>query len=248
MRILILGGTADAASLSQSLAERPATGVILSLAGRTRAPSPVPVPTRSGGFGGAEGLRDWLLHTRIDAVIDATHPFAAMISQNAAMACAACDLPLLAFRRAPWTRVAGDRWIDVASMVEAAAALGSQPRRVFLTIGRQELAAFATAPQHVYLVRTIEPIGDALPVPQVTALQARGPFDEAADSALLRDHGIDMLVSKNSGGIATYGKIAAARALSLPVVMVSRPDKPDGPFTESLDDALAWVEAHRPAP
>ena len=131
-------------------------------------------------------------------------------------------------------------------MADAAAALGSESRRVFLTIGRLELAAFASFPQHVYLVRTIEPIDGALPVPNVVALRARGPFDEDAEVALMRQHRIEMVVSKNSGGPATYGKIAAARRLGLPVILVSRPESPNGMSVTTIDKALAWIETHRP--
>ncbi len=118
---------------------------------------------------------------RVEAVIDATHPFAAMIARNAVAACAQRGVPLLALRRPPWRATSGDRWTEVAAMPEAAAALGPAPRRVFLTVGRLELPAFAAAPQHHYIVRTIEPIGDALPVPGVIAIQERGPFGEAEE-------------------------------------------------------------------
>ena len=133
-------------------------------------------------------------------------------------------------------------------MNEAAASLGETSRRVFLTIGRQEVAVFAAAPQHRYLVRSIEPIDGALPVPHVTFMLARGPFDEEAELALLRQHEVEIVVAKNSGGPATYGKIAAARRLGIPVVMVSRPEAPDGPSVTNVDEALAWVGAHRPPP
>jgi precorrin-6A/cobalt-precorrin-6A reductase len=248
MRVLILGGTSEAANLAGQLAGDPAIAAVLSLAGRTGEPKPAPVPTRIGGFGGAAGLTRYLAEKRIDAVVDATHPFADTISRSAAEACRAAGVALLAIRRPPWHAGPGDRWIDVASMLDAAAALGDTPRRVFLTVGRLELAAFATAPQHHYLVRTIEPIGDALPVPSVTALQARGPFNEAEELGLLRAHAIDVVVTKNSGGSATYGKIAAARTLALPVVIVARPDKPDVEAVEDADAAFAWLSSHAPSP
>ncbi|KAB0265364.1 cobalt-precorrin-6A reductase [Microvirga brassicacearum] len=248
MRILILGGTADAAALAERLANDGGTDVMLSLAGRTQHPKAAPVPMRVGGFGGVAGLTTWLSENRTDCVFDATHPFAAVISRNAAQACGALGIPLLALRRPPWRRQAGDAWIEAATMADVVAALGDAPRRVFLTIGRLELAAFASAPQHHYLVRTIEPIDDALPVPHVTTLQARGPFDEDAEAALMREHGIEILVSKNSGGAATYGKIIAARRLAIPVVLVSRPAAPEVPSTDSIEAALSWIGAHRQAP
>ena len=128
-------------------------------------------------------------------------------------------------------------------MAEAVHALGEAPRRVFLTVGRLELAFFATAPQHSYLVRTIEPIGNALPVPNVIAIRDRAPFDEAAERALMERERVDVVVTKNSGGAATYLKIAAARALGLPVIVVARPDKPHGvEEVASAEAALDWLE------
>jgi precorrin-6A/cobalt-precorrin-6A reductase len=243
MRILVLGGTVEASALAAALAGRPEIDAVLSLAGRTGDPRPQPIPTRTGGFGGREGLVQHLTRAGFDAVIDATHPFAARISCNAAEACAELGLPLIALRRPPWTPRAGDRWTEVASMDRAVAALGDEPRRVFLTVGRQELGAFARAPWHRYVARTIEPIGDALPAPGVVAIAGRGPFDEAAERALIECERIEILVTKNSGGAATYPKIAAARALRLPVVIVARPEPPAGvEAMETVAQALGWLE------
>jgi precorrin-6A/cobalt-precorrin-6A reductase len=242
-RILILGGTGEGSALARALAGRPELSVVLSLAGRTAAPKVEPVPTRIGGFGGAEGLARFLQGEAITHLIDATHPFAAVISGNAARAAARAGVPLLAIRRPAWTRAPGDLWTEVAGMAEAVAALGPEPRRVFLTIGRQEAAAFAAAPQHAYLVRTVEPLGDALPVPHLTTIESKGPFTAEAEAALMREAGIEVLVSKNSGGAATYGKIAATRALAIPVVMVRRPDKPDVPNVPDAAGALRWLDA-----
>ncbi len=212
--------------------------VTLSLAGRTAAPKPEAVPTRIGGFGGPEGLARYLTENGVDRLVDATHPFAARISRNAAEAAAMAGVPLLAIRRPPWERQAADAWREVGSVPEAVAALGEAPLRAFLTVGRQELAAFAAAPQHDYVVRAIEPVADVLRVPHLTAITARGPFDASAEAAFLRGSAIDVLVSKNSGGEATYGKIAAARDLGIPVVMVRRPDKPDVPAVADPEAAL----------
>jgi precorrin-6A/cobalt-precorrin-6A reductase len=244
MRILILGGTAEASALSEKLAGRPGLDVTLSLAGRTANPRPSPVATRIGGFGGAEGLRGWLDEHGTDLVVDATHPFAAVISRNANTACEAIPLPLLALRRSPWIRQAGDRWTSVSTMAQAAEALGSAPRRVFVTVGRQELAAFNIHPQHTYVVRSIEPAGHDFTAPHVTALRARGPFDEDGDLSLMVEHGIEILVTKNSGGTATYAKITAARSLGLPVIMVSQPAKPYGQRVETVGEALDWIEEY----
>lgn len=247
MRVLILGGTGEASTLARTLAGRPDLAVTLSLAGRTAEPKAEPVPMRVGGFGGAEGLFRYLVAEGIDRVIDATHPFAASISANAARASARAGLPLLAIRRPAWTRGSGDLWAEVDSIDAAVIALGPDPKTVFLTIGRQEAGAFAAAPQHAYLARTIEPLGDALPVPRLTVLQARGPFDAQAEAALMRAAGIEIVVSKNAGGGATYGKIAAARALAIPVVMVRRPEKPEVPSVPDAAGALRWLAHAAPA-
>ncbi|WP_192215999.1 cobalt-precorrin-6A reductase [Methylobacterium bullatum] len=241
MRVLILGGTTEASALVKGL--DPRIDATLSLAGRTSAPKREPVRTRIGGFGGAEGLAAWIAENRIDAVIDATHPFAARIGRNAALACERTGVALLAIRRPAWERRQGDRWTEVETMSEAVLALGETPRRVFLTIGRLEVGAFATAPQHDYIVRAIEPIGDALPVPRLTEIAARGPFGEAAEMTFLAERRIDILVTKNSGGPATYGKIAATRALGLPVVIGRPPQKPAVESVPDAEGALAWLRA-----
>jgi precorrin-6A/cobalt-precorrin-6A reductase len=243
MRILILGGTTEASALAGLVAGHRGFSPVLSMAGRTSDPRPLPIPTRIGGFGGVDGLARYLADQRIEAVVDATHPFAAVMSRNAAEACARAGVPLLALRRPAWEKQAGDRWMEVSSMANAVTALGETPRRVFLTVGRLELSPFAAAPQHSYLVRTIEPIGDALPAPLVIAIRDRPPFNEAAERALMRREGIEVLVTKNSGGAATYAKIAAARALGLPVIVVSRPGKPEGVReVTTAEEAFAWLK------
>ncbi|SDM86393.1 precorrin-6A/cobalt-precorrin-6A reductase [Methylobacterium phyllostachyos] len=241
-RILILGGTGEASALARALAGRDDLSVMLSLAGRTSAPKREPVPTRIGGFGGAEGLARYLSVEQFDRLIDATHPFAARISSNAARAAAWAGIPLLAIRRPAWSPAPGDFWTEVEGVEAAVSALGPDPRRVFLTIGRQEAGAFAAAPQHAYWARTVEPLGDVLPVPHLTAIEARGPFNAEAEAALMRSAGIEIVVSKNSGGAATYGKIAAARALAIPVVMVRRPDKPAVPSVADAAGVLRWLD------
>ncbi len=241
-RILILGGTAEARQLAGVLASRNDLAVTLSLAGRTMQPLPQPVPVRVGGFGGVEGLARYLSAERVDLLIDATHPYAAAISANAAEAANIAHVPLLALRRPPWRPVAGDHWVEVETMQQAVAALGQAPRRVFLALGRKELAPFTAAPQHLYLVRSVDPVDPPLAVPQAIYLTARGPFSEAEDRALIERHRIDAIVAKNSGGEATYGKIAAARALHLPVVMLKRPALPETESVETVEDALAWLD------
>jgi precorrin-6A/cobalt-precorrin-6A reductase len=244
MKILILGGTAEARTLAGKLAETGRFDVALSLAGRTVKPLPQPVPVRSGGFGGAEGLEHYLREETIDVLIDATHPYADAISANAAHAAALTGVPLLALRRPAWEKVEGDQWIEVEGVSDAVAALGQAPRRVFLALGRNEITPFAAAPQHTYLVRSIDPVDPPLAVPHAIYLTARGPFSEANDRALLERHRIDAIVAKNSGGDATYGKIAAARSLHLPVIMLKRPALPEVESFETVEDVLAKVDHH----
>jgi precorrin-6A/cobalt-precorrin-6A reductase len=241
-RVLILGGTTEARQLAGRLAGRADLDVVLSLAGRTASPAAQPVPVRSGGFGGAAGLADYLVSRRIDAVIDATHPYAAMISANAVDAARRSGVRLLALRRPPWIAVAGDRWIDVAGVHEAVQALGQAPRRVFVALGRNEIAPFGGAPQHHYLIRSVDPVDPPLPLPQVSYVTGRGPFSEADDRALMRGHRIDTVIAKNSGGSATYGKIAAARALGIDVIMLRRPPPAAGAAVETVEDAIAWLD------
>lgn len=239
-KILILGGTTEARQLAGKLAAR--ASVTLSLAGRTESPVAQGVPVRSGGFGGADGLADHLRKEPIDLLIDATHPYAAQISANAAQAARVTGVPILALRRPGWEPVEGDRWTEVNTSGDAARALGPAPRRVFLALGRQEVAAFEAAPQHHYLVRSVDAIEPKLAVPDASYLLARGPFREAEERALLEKQRIDVVVSKNSGGEATYGKIAAARALGLEVVMIQRPVLPDVPAAESVEALTVLVD------
>lgn len=246
-RILILGGTAEARRLTEALAGRNDLAVTLSLAGRTAQPLPQAVPVRRGGFGGSDGLAAYLRDEGIEFLIDATHPYAATISANAARAATLARVPLLALRRPPWTKGAGDIWIEAASIEDAVQALGKAPRRVFLALGRKELAPFAAAPQHAYLVRSVDPVDPPLAVPHAIYLTARGPFTEKEDRALLERYAIETIVAKNSGGDATYGKIRAARALHLPVVMLKRPALPEVASVATVEDVLAWLD-HAIAP
>lgn len=241
MKILILGGTAESRALAGALAKRPDCAVTLSLAGRTAKPLQQGVPTRTGGFGGAEGLAAFLRDENIDVLIDATHPYAAQISANAARASELASVRLLALRRPAWGKAQGDQWIEVETIADAVEALGAAPRRAFLALGRKEIAPFERAPQHTYLVRSVDPVDPPLAVPHAIYLTARGPFNEADDRALLERHRIDVIVAKNSGGDASYGKIAGARALHLPVVIVKRPALPEAASVETVEDALAWL-------
>jgi precorrin-6A/cobalt-precorrin-6A reductase len=248
LHLLVLGGSSEAMALARALAGRTDVEPILSLAGRTSSPVTPPIPYRVGGFGGIDGLKEFLMAQHVDLVIDATHPFAAQMSAHAVSACGALGVPLAVFTRPAWRPGPGDNWIAVESMAEASRALGAASRRIFLTVGGLQLAAFAAAPHHHYLVRTIEPPEALASLPDHRLVLARGPFKVEDEIALMRDERIDVLVTKNSGGQATEGKLEAARALGLPVIMIERPKAGSVPTFERLDDVLAWIESHRPAP
>jgi precorrin-6A/cobalt-precorrin-6A reductase len=240
-RILILGGTTEARELAERLATRADLEIVVSLAGRTKSPAPQPVPVRRGGFGGAAGLAAYLAKERIDALVDATHPYANIISANANIAARQAGVPLIVVQRPPWRAVAEDRWIEAADVADAVRRLGERPRRVFVTLGRTELAPLATAPQHFYLIRSVDPVEPPLPLPHVSYVTDRGPFSAADDHALMGAHAIDAVIAKNSGGVASYGKIAAARALGIDVIMLRRPAPPDAPAVETVDEVIAWL-------
>lgn len=246
LKVLILGGTTEASTLARKIAGDPRLAPVLSLAGRTTNPQPQPIPTRTGGFGGVAGLVGYLRREAIEAVVDATHPYADQMSAHAVAACSETGVLLASLVRPEWTQQAGDHWQIVADTETAARALGNAPRRVFLSLGRQEVHVFAIAPQHHYLARLIEPPGQATLPPDLRLLQARGPFDRAAEERLLREERIDVMVSKNAGGAATYAKIEAARALGLPVIMIARPHKPTGTIMADVDACVAWLHGLAP--
>jgi precorrin-6A/cobalt-precorrin-6A reductase len=241
LRLLILGGSTEATRLAGALAGNGAYAPTVSFAGRTEAIVPPPVPYRVGGFGGIDGLAQYLASERIDALVDATHPFAAQMKAHAVAAAKLAGVPLLAVERPAWTAGPGDTWIEVDTMEAAVDALGAARRRVFLGIGRLNLYVFARAPQHAYLVRLVDKPREALPLPDVEVVVARGPFEAAADRAMLETFGAEMVVTKNSGGSAADAKLAAARALGLPVVMVRRPAVPARDMVPTVADALRWL-------
>ena len=240
-RVLILGGTTEASELARSLAGEPKIAPVLSLAGRTKSPKLPPIPHRVGGFGGIDGLIAYLNENHVAAMIDATHPFAAQMTDHAAAAAEATGVPLIRIDRPAWQPQEGDTWIPVATMAEAAVALGPAPKRVFLTIGRNELGAFRTAPQHHYLTRSVDPPGDDVRPPTCTTIEAVGPFRLDDERKLIADHGIEMLVTKNAGGTATAAKLTAAREAGIPVVMVERPPLPAIDTVPDAAAALSWL-------
>jgi len=226
------------------LAERPEIVAVMSLAGRTGHPVLPPIAHRIGGFGGIDGLAAYLEEQPIAAVIDATHPFAAQMTRNAAEACERLGVPRLVFTRPAWRASEGDQWICVKDTDAAVDALGDVPRKVFLTVGRLSLPAFKRATQHHYLMRSIDSPDEADCPPQMELILARGPYDVSAEGDLMATHGIDVVVTKNSGGNATDAKLAAARELGLPVIMIERPELPESRFVYTLDEVMTFIEAH----
>ncbi|NCJ05569.1 cobalt-precorrin-6A reductase [Synechococcales cyanobacterium C] len=242
-RILILGGTTEATALVRQLHSLSTVEVITSLAGRTQTPRALPGIVRVGGFGGVDGLVAYLCDRAIDILIDATHPFAAQISHHASTAATQVGIPHLILCRPPWPKQAQDHWIEVASHPEAAHRLVALGQRIFLTIGRQELAAFASVQQCWFLMRMIDFPSAEVQLPPGKVLLQRGPFTLAQECELLKTYAIQALVSKNSGGEATYAKIQAARELGLPVVMVQRPTLPTEAQVSHPTQAIQWIQA-----
>ena len=240
MRLLLLGGTTEGRALAAACAAIPGLEVISSLAGRTSSPLLPVGAVRVGGFGGVDGLVGYLREHRIDAIVDATHPFAATMTAHAVAAAGRAGVPLLVLRRPGWSEQGGDDWRRVPDLGAAAALLPALGERVFLTTGRQSIAAFAEVHACWFLARSVEP--PVAPLPQrLEVLLDRGPFTVAGELALLAGHGIDVLVSKDSGG--TTAKLDAARELGLPVVLVDRPPLP--PATETAPTVaatVAWLE------
>lgn len=239
-RVLILGGTSEARALAADLVDAPDVGVVSSLAGRVANPRLPSGDVRVGGFGGVDGLTEWLRGNGIDAVVDATHPFATRITANAAAATRRLGVPLLVLRRPEWTPGPGDRWRIVPDLAAAAAALAELGSRVFLTIGRQGVDAFVGV-DGWFLIRAIDPPEGAVPA-CAEILLARGPFTVADEIALMRERGIEVVVTKNSGGALTSAKLDAARELGLPVVMVARTPIPAGvASTSDVGAAAEWA-------
>lgn len=247
MHVLVLGGTTEARRLAELLAARlPDARVTSSLAGRVASPRLPPGEVRVGGFGGADGLAAWLCTHQVDALIDATHPFAGTISFNAATAASAAHVPLLALRRPGWVPGRGDDWHPVGSLDEAARALPALGRRVFLTTGRMGLAAFAGLDELWFLARSVDEPEPPYPA-RMEVLLDRGPFTAEGERELIRRHRLDVLVTKDSGGAATAPKLDAAREAGIPVVVVRRPPVPEGVAVAATPDlALAWLRGTGP--
>lgn len=291
--ILILGGTSEASRLAGLLAGHLEIKAILSLAGRTKNPvlpeipfSDIPAcereakrwfpqrekeffPHRIGGFGGAEGLANYIKKQKITALICATHPFARRMPFNALAAAKIAGIPLLYLLRPAWEREPGDDWIEVENHKEAVGYLNrytvggiakaQAPNRIapdpvppplapqdgklniFLTVGRLEIGEYAAAYQHHYIIRSIDEISEK-PLENAVYITARPPFSVEDEEILLKKHRIDYIISKNSGGKATEAKIMAARNLSIPLIMIKRPPRPQGLHVETAKEAMGWIQ------
>lgn len=237
-RVLVLGGTTEGRALATACADLPGVEPVSSLAGRTTTPLLPPGTVRIGGFGGVAGLVNYLREERIAAVVDATHPFAEGMSAHAAAAGAATGIPLLVLRRPGWTAGPGDDWHRVPTLAAAAERLPELGERVFLSTGRQNLAAFAGVDRCWFLSRSVEPPAPPLPA-RLEVILDRGPFTLDGERALLAAHDIDVLVSKDSGGAAP--KLAAARERGIPVLLVDRPPGTGAPTVGTVAEALAWL-------
>jgi len=242
-RLLILGGTGEAAALARAVLARfgDRIAVMTALAGRTRHPGPIAGQVRIGGFGGVAGLAEYLAAEDIDRLIDATHPFAAEISRAARLACDQVRVPRLLLARPAWRRHPLDRWIEVDTVEAAAQIVGRVGRRAFLTVGAGEIDAFAPATGVRFTVRMIDPPRAPLPLRFHEVVLGRGPFALTEERQLLQKRAIDIVVCKASGGAATEAKLVAARELSLPVIMVRRPPVERGLSVDTVEAAIDWL-------
>lgn len=238
--LLVLGGTTEATALAHVL-HGAGIKAIFSYAGRVARPKRQPLPTRIGGFGGANGLAEFITQNAITHVVDATHPFAAQMSMNAVSACALSGAKLVALTRPKWIAQGGDQWHHVPDIAGAVAALDRPAQNVMLAIGRMHLEAFAPCPQHQYLLRLVDaPSGD-VPLPNRSIIVDQGPFSIENDIALMREHAINVVVAKNAGGSGARAKIDAARSLGIPIIMIDRPKIAERPEVATPDDILAWL-------
>ncbi|PWV98968.1 precorrin-6A reductase [Hoeflea marina] len=220
--ILILGGTSEAASLAgEMVAALPGARIVTSLAGRTRQPVPVAGEVRSGGFGGAAGLAQWIRDNRVTRLIDATHPFATQISRNAVIASEMTGVPLEVRSREPWPKRPGDLWTEVATLGAARDTIPSGAR-VLLALGSQHIEVFASRADVHFVIRMVDAPETPPALPDHSLVLGRPGATVEAESALLHAHAITHIVCRNSGGAGAYAKIEAARRLELPVIMVGR--------------------------
>ncbi|KAB7616115.1 cobalt-precorrin-6A reductase [Amylibacter sp. SFDW26] len=239
MTRLVLAGTSDARLLLERM---DTTDVIASLAGATRAPADLPCETRIGGFGGADGFRDYLQKAGITAVIDATHPFAAQMTHTAATVCQSLDIPHMILQRPEWVAGETDDWRFV-ERIDDIPNIIPQGATVFLGTGRQTLDQFSCLKGRHLLARVIDEPTKPFPHKDGSFLVGTPPFSIAEEVALFKERGIEWLVVKNAGGEKSKSKLDAAAQLGLPVVMINRPKLPDATVLGTVDEALHWVQA-----
>lgn len=241
MTLLLLAGTGEAKAIATRL-DKEGIDATASLAGTSRAPAPLGIPTRSGGFGGEAAFRKYLSDHAITAVLDATHPFADRISLRTARVCADLSVPYCQVLRPPWTPGPGDDWTLIDHEEEAAAHI-APGSTVFLATGRPTLDRFANLSACTVISRQINVPDTPFPFPNGRFLPGDPPFSESQEYDLFRDLGIDWLIAKNAGGPTPRTKLDAARRLGIRVALINRPPRPDAPRVETVDDALAWVRA-----
>ncbi len=237
---MILGGTTEASALCKAV-HLEGLQATLSLAGRVERPIQTPIPMRIGGFGGAEGLVDYVNSQSITHIVDATHPFAAQMSANACRASAETGVPLVAMSRPPWDEQSGDNWHRVPDIAAANDWLNGATRRVMLAVGRMHLDAFLPNAQNFYLLRLVDPPKEPLKFPQHHIIVSRGPFLAKDDCKLMQEFEIELVVSKNSGGTGAYSKIEAARKLGLPVLIIDRPSLHYREEVRTVAEVLSWI-------
>jgi precorrin-6A/cobalt-precorrin-6A reductase len=243
-RLLVIGGTGDAAKLVRLVAGKFGSRleITTSLAGRTCFPTPLPCDVRIGGFGGASGLARWITENGVELVIDATHPFSAVMSENTRAACKATGARRLVLGRAQWTPKIDDRWHSVKDVAAAARLVPKLGQRPFLTVGGGDVSCFSVLGSMRVVVRLIDKPSEPLPLANYELVLGRGPFELAQEEKLLKKHKVDVVVAKNSGGQATYAKIEAARKAQIPVIMIERPPVVKGERVEQLSCAVSWIE------
>lgn len=238
--LLLLAGSGEAREIAAALSGAQDWSVTASLLFPERSTGPLPVPARLGRFGGEDGMARFLTSERVDAVLDATHPFASQITAQSARVCARLAIPFAQVLRPAWTPGPGDRWTEVAN--EAAVAAFLRPgQRVFTTTGRATLEHLVSRSSARFFVRQLEPRDATDGYRNVRYVTGQGPFSVQEELDTLRDLKIDVLVCKNSGGAPSHTKLDAARELGIPVILVARPPQPDVLRVETVAAALDWV-------
>ncbi len=245
-KLLILGGTGEAAQLARRVVDvfQGQLECIVSYSGVTGHQPDLPCKVHVGGFGGASGVIQYLEQEKVTHLVDATHPFAEKISQHAYIAANACKIPLVFFQRPPWQPHPGDRWLEVDNMEQALEQVAKLEAKTFLTIGIKELSRFDGLGNVPFLVRLVNETKEALPLAKYESVVSHPPFDVEGEKNLMREHGIRLLVTKNSGGEQTEAKIIAARDEKIAVLMINRPPREPGEYVSNVEDVIKWLSTH----